>query len=112
MYFAGTTSMGFLVTRMGDVYGRKWPSRISALASVPIQLAVLLSTNLNLTIILFFMLGMVGPGKIQVGFVYASEMLPEKYRTTIGSFILFNDSATMILLPVYHKLMSKSWLYF
>ena len=55
---------------------------------------------------------MTGPGKTMVGFVYAGEMFPEEYRSMVGSIILFTDSATMIFLPLYFKLISKNWLYF
>ena len=112
MYFAGTTALGLFVTRLGDVYGRKWPSRISALLGIPVQIALLSSTNLNLMIILFFLLGAVGPGRCQVGFVYASELLPERYRTILGSAILFADSSSIVVLPIYHRFLSKSWLPF
>jgi hypothetical protein len=55
---------------------------------------------------------MAGPGKTMVGFVYAGEMFSEEYRSIVGSAILFTDSATMILLPLYYKLISKNWFYF
>lgn len=55
---------------------------------------------------------MAGPGKTMVGFVYAGEMFSEEYRSIVGSAILFTDSATMLLLPLYFKLISKNWLYF
>ena len=74
MFFAGTTSTGIFITRLGDIYGRKWITRVSALLSIIVQLAMLNSTNFNLIIFLFFMLGVMGPGKNQVGFVYASEI--------------------------------------
>jgi hypothetical protein len=73
---------------------------------------VLYSTNLNLSTFLIFILGMMAPGKFMVGFVFAGEMFSEKYRSTIGSIILFSDSATMIFLPLYFRLISKNWLYF
>ena len=47
-----------------------------------------------------------------VGFVYAGEMFSEEYRSIVGSVILFTDSATILFLPLYYKLISKNWLYF
>jgi MFS family permease len=104
--------MGIFVTRLGDIYGRKLPTMISSLMAVPLLGCILYSENLTLTTVLFFMLGMTGPGKKMVGFVYAGEMFSEEYRTVVGSIILFTDSATMIFLPLYFKLISKNWLYF
>jgi hypothetical protein len=63
MFFAGSTCIGFFVTRAGDLYGRKWPTRISSLLSIPIQAAMLMSKNLTTIIILFFLNGMCFPGK-------------------------------------------------
>ena len=36
MYFAGTTVFNLIVTRLGDVYGRKIPFRLSCLISFPV----------------------------------------------------------------------------
>lgn len=36
MFFAGTTIFGVLITRMGDIYGRMWITRISSLFSVAV----------------------------------------------------------------------------
>jgi MFS family permease len=112
MYFAGTTIFNLLVTRMGDIYGRKWPVRISSVLSLPVQAAIIFHSTLPSATILFFILGALGPGKCQVGFVYASELLPERHRLILGSAILFMDSSTMLLLPLYHKFITKNWIYF
>ena len=109
--FVGSTLMGIFVTRLGDIYGRKIPTMISSIMAVPILACILYSKNLYLTTILFFVMGSCGPGKTFVGFVYAGEMFPEKYRSIIGSIMLFTDSATMIILPLYFKFISKNWLY-
>jgi MFS family permease len=74
MFFAGTTATGIFITRLGDIYGRMWITRVSSLLSILVQAAIITSTNFNLNIILFFMLGVTSPGKNQVGFVYASEI--------------------------------------
>jgi MFS family permease len=63
MYFAGTTTFGIIVSRLGDLYGRKWPVTISALISIPIHGMLLYSNNINFTSVLFFILGALGPGK-------------------------------------------------
>ena len=35
MYLVGVTALGVWVSRAGDLWGRKWPSTISALVAVP-----------------------------------------------------------------------------
>lgn len=57
-------------------------------------------------------MGSLLPGKNQVGFVYANELIPERFRILVGSFILFNDSATMLWIPMYYKWISKNWFWF
>jgi hypothetical protein len=56
--------LGFFITRLGDIYGRKWPTWISIVVSLPIQVGLLLSKNLTLSVVLFFLLGCTVPGKI------------------------------------------------
>ena len=112
MFFAGTSVTGIFITRLGDIYGRMWITRVSSLLSILVQAAIITSTNFNLIIFLFFMLGVTSPGKNQVGFVYASEITREKHRAILGSCILFIDSSAMIVLPMYHKVISKNWVYF
>jgi MFS family permease len=63
MYFAGYVSMSIIVGRLGDILGRKWPATVCAIFSVPVHGMLFFSTNLNLTIVLFFMTGALGPGK-------------------------------------------------
>ena len=55
--------MGIFVTRLGDIYGRKLPTLISSLLAVPILACILYSESLALTTVLFFIMGMAGPGK-------------------------------------------------
>lgn len=112
MYFTGCTLFGIVVNRMGDLYGRKWPVRISALLSIPVHGLLLISNNLTFTSILFFVIGTLSPGKCQVGFTYAGEFLTERDRPFVGSMILFCDSSAMVLLPLYFKFVSKYWLHF
>jgi MFS family permease len=63
LFLIGTTIMGIFVTRLGDIYGRKLPTLISSLLAVPILACILYSESLALTTVLFFILGMAGPGK-------------------------------------------------
>jgi MFS family permease len=112
MYFAGAIISTLVITRIGDLYGRKLPTLISSLVSLPIHLGLILSRSLNLSIALFFLLGLTRPGKMQVSFVYLSELVPEAHRRRVGSFILFFDGGSLILFALYFKYISKQWVYF
>jgi MFS family permease len=73
------------IPRLADLYGRKWPFYSTVVLSIPIYFGVIFSTNLNLTISLFFLWGVACCGKFQVNYVYIAEMMPIKYRTHAGS---------------------------
>lgn len=88
------------------------PTMISALVSIPIHIALMASTNLNFSIVLFYLFGLTRPGKMQVSFVYVSELVPEKFRRYVGTFILFFDGSSLILFGFYFLLISKNWVYF
>jgi MFS family permease len=111
-YFAGMALMMLFVTRLGDVLGRKWPTDISTLISVPITVGLLFSENLWLSIGLLFIFGATCPGREQVAFVYMCELVPEKSRNIIGSLLLFVDGTTVGILALYFRFVSKNWLYF
>jgi MFS family permease len=112
MYFAGAIASGVFVTRIGDLYGRKIPTLLSAIISIPIHLGLMISTNLNFSIVLFFLFGMTRPGKMQVGFLYVLRARLERFRRKVGSFILFFDGTSFLLFALYFKYISKDWLYF
>ena len=38
--------------------------------------------------------------------------MQEKHRIMLGSIILFMDSSTMLTFPVYHRFISKNWIYY
>ena len=46
MFSLGSPLVGIFVTRLGDIYGRKFPTLISSLIAVPLLSLVLNSTNL------------------------------------------------------------------
>jgi MFS family permease len=100
------------VTRLGDIYGRKWLCWVSSALSIPIQLGFLLSKNLTLTTALFFLLGACTPGKLHISFVYLTELVPERHRTAVGTLVLFADASSMTLYPLYFRFVTKEWIYF
>jgi MFS family permease len=112
LYFAGWTIACVIVPRLGDIYGRKWPTLISTVASFFCYLALILSRNLEFTTAMFFFLGATNPGKSTVGYVYLLELVPSKFQTYIGTLLLFGDGFTTIFICLYFRFMSKNWLYF
>lgn len=104
--------MTLYISRSADIYGRKWPTRLTSMFSVPFQVGLFLSKNINLTTVIFFFSGCCSPGKVNVSFVYVCELVPVKYRTYIGTMVLFADAGIVTLLAVYFRFVSKQWEYF
>jgi MFS family permease len=71
-----------------------------------------MSKNLTLTTIIFFFLGACSAGKVNVTFVYLTELVPERNRTAVGSFVQFADAWTVLFLPIYFRFVTKEWIYF
>jgi MFS family permease len=109
-YFVGWTICS-LGQRFGDVYGRKGITLVSMVASIFIYAALMISTNLYLTIFLFFALGLT-VGKQMIGYVYLLDFIPNKNKPLIGTCIMGADALTFILLPIYFVFISKDWIWF
>ena len=107
MYFAGMTTMVLFVTRLGDIFGRKWPTWISAAISLPLHTALLWSKSLTLTTIMLFFLGSTSPGREQVSFVYMCELVPVRHRTYVGSLLLFFDGTTILVFSLYYRFITN-----
>jgi MFS family permease len=71
-----------------------------------------LSKNFILTTILFFLLGASSPAKVNLTFVYLTELVPERNRTAVGSLVNFADASTVLFLPLYFRFVTKEWIYF
>ena len=76
MYLFGWSAACLFVPRMGDVYGRRLPLLISTGLSILVYLGLILSENINLTMAMFFLLGLCTPGKSNIGYVYLLELVP------------------------------------
>ena len=79
MYLFGWSVGCLWIPRLGDVYGRKYPFLISAGISIFIHLGLILSKNISLTMVLFFIIGLCTPGKSNIGYVYMLELVPSKW---------------------------------
>lgn len=76
MYPFGWALGCLFVPRLGDVLGRRLPFLVSVACSVLLYFGVLVSQRIEMTMVLFFMIGMTMPGKTSVSYVYLLEMVP------------------------------------
>lgn len=112
MYFAGWTVSCAIAPRLADIYGRRIVLLISSGLAVPFYVGLILSLNLNLSIVLFFFFGLTQAGKSSNSYVYLMELIPLKYHTLVGTFMNFGDGSTLIIMSLYFRFISKSWLYY
>jgi MFS family permease len=112
MYLLGWAIGCLVIPRLGDLYGRKIPCAASIGPSLLVHMGLILSQNIYLTMVLFWLLGLTCPGKSNIAYVYLLELVPTKMQTYVGTALLFADGSTMIFLSLYFRFISKNWLWF
>ncbi len=112
MFFLGWTLSCLILPRLADTYGRRPLVLIFSWFSVLVYLGLLLSRSLELTIALFFLLGLTCTGKSSTGYVYLMELIGAKWQAWASVYMMLLDSITMIMLAVYFKYITKEWMYF
>jgi hypothetical protein len=85
---------------------------IIAAISIFVYLGLILSTNMILTMVLFFLLGMSTPGKSTIGYVLLLELIPPGYQTLVSTIIIAADGSIMIFLSLYFRYITKYWMPF
>ena len=112
MYLLGWAVGCLFIPRLGDLLGRKKPMFIIAAISIFVYLGLILSTNMILTMVLFFLLGMSTPGKSTIGYVLLLELIPPGYQTLVSTIIIAADGSIMIFLSLYFRYITKYWMPF
>lgn len=79
-FFIGWSMFALVSPPLADRYGRKKVVLASYTVFVLVSYSILMSTSLDLTIYLMFFLGCTVPGLMNVGFVYANELLSQKQQ--------------------------------
>jgi MFS family permease len=90
-----------LTPRISDKYGRKLVFSVSLFCQAFIYYGIIASTNIDLTIALFFLFGVCNFGRSNVCYIYLLELIPEKSKTLIGTLLLCVDGFTLILSSFY-----------
>ena len=112
IFFLGWLLATFYVPRMGDLNGRKLPFLLSFFMSIVAYTGLILSTEIEVTIFLFFILGMCQEGKLSVCFVYLLEIIPHHYKGVAGAVNGVIESSTLLMIALYFRYISKDWLYY
>lgn len=110
-YFAGWSTLILIVPPLADKVGRKWVFWASCLVAVATMLVLLNSRDLKLTMAMMFVAGMCNAGRVQIGFLFASEFLVERWQVVFTTAFMFIDSSTIIWLTIYFDWVSKQYEY-
>ena len=82
------------------------------MVTIPLQIGMIYAKSLLAMTLLVVFMGVTAPGRMQVTFVYACELVPNRRRTIIGGFILFFDASSILVLCGYFMYISKDWVYY
>lgn len=110
-YYIGEMVGGILITRIPDLYGRKWPLTISTTIHFPIMIALIFSKSYTLTTFLGFCMGILHMGIYNGCYINVCEYVHLKWKTKVCSLLLVFDMLTCIIISVYWRYISKNWLW-
>jgi len=112
MFLLGWSLGCLFIPRLGDTMGRRRPYLFFSVASVFCYLTLILSQNIHLTLVMYFLLGLGNAGKPNLGYVYILELVPTSWQTYVGTLIHISDGCTLIFLSIYFRFISKDWFWF
>jgi MFS family permease len=110
-YYLGEIVGGVLITRIPDVYGRKWPLAISTSLQLPIMIATIFSRSYTLTCIFGFIMGILHMGIYNGCYINVCEYVHERWKNKVCSLLLVFDMLTCIIISAYWRYISKNWLW-
>ena len=76
MFFIGWALASLIIPRIADIYGRKNTFTASLIVQAPAIITIMLSHNIQLTMIALFIMGACASGRVSVGFQYVFELVP------------------------------------
>ena len=112
MFYAGTFLGCFVLARIPDVKGRRWPYYFCILVQLPCYFGIIFSTNLDLTIGLSFILGFVHTGIYNGGYVNVCEYVNNPWKNYVCTILLVFDMLVTILNGIYYHYITNYWFWF
>ena len=112
IFYLGQVLGCILIARVPDLYGRKWPFLISIAVQLPIYIALLFSTNLDLTIFLSFFMGFLHIGIYNGGYINVCEYVDKPWKNHVCTILLVLDMLSAIMVGVYFHYVSRNWVWF
>ena len=111
-FYFGNVIGSILISRIPDLYGRKWPFTLFLIAQLPCYIGLICSKNFILTAVLAFGIGVLNIGIYNGGYVNVCEYVHTPWKNHVCTVLLFFDNFTTILISLYFKYISRYWLWF
>lgn len=108
-FFAGVILGMFTITRISDVYGRKWPIIACSLLQVPLNIWLFYMTTLEEAYIIFFFFGLGFVGNVSIDSLYLQEFLQKRHRSIALTVIQTLEGFVVILCVIYFVYITKDW---
>lgn len=110
-FFFGLVIGSTFLSRLGDTIGRIKMLRISLLLSLILYACLIyISRHLYTHYAFIFGIGMLSCLRLNLGFLYAQEIVSNRHVNFVGSMNNVLDGFTMIIAALYFSYISKEWL--
>lgn len=111
VYYIGEMIGGLSITRIPDVFGRKWALAILTTIQFPVYLAIVLSKSLTLTTVLAFIMGFLHIGIYNGCYINVCEYVDIRWKNKVCTLLLVFDMLSVIIIGIYWRFISKYWLW-
>lgn len=111
VYYIGEMIGGLSITRIPDVFGRKWALAILTTIQFPVYLGIVLSKSLELTTALGFIMGFLHIGIYNGCYINVCEYVDIRWKNKVCTLLLVFDMLTCIIIGIYWRFISKYWLW-
>jgi len=108
----GWTTTCLVIPPLSDRYGRKYIFFISMVLGTIGYAWLMFTHNINVTISMMFMQGLITSGRITVGYVYMQEFLTPKWRVFTGAAYNVIDGMTYLFMTIYFGWISKHYFWY
>ena len=82
------------------------------MVSIALYIGLLITKHLGVMIAIWFLFGALSSVRMNIGYVYLMEMLPEKWQTPITSIWNVQEAFIYVLATLYFWKISTHWFYF
>jgi MFS family permease len=101
VYYLGEILGCIMIARVPDLFGRKWPLAITNAIQFPVYVSVILSRNLDFTICLAFLMGVLRIGIYNGAYINICEYVQTKWKNHVCTALLAFDMLSVILVGFY-----------